>query len=82
MIAGILKAVLELFGTLAGYFKDRQLIDAGKAEANNANAQKTLDTIADVQRPISDDDRERVWNKLQSEPRPKPSLSNDPPARP
>ena len=78
MIAGILKAVLELFGALAGYFRDRQLIDAGKAEASNENAQKTLDVIADVHRAIGDDERERVWNKLQAERRSKPRLPNDP----
>lgn len=60
MIAAI-KAFFAALGELFGFLKDRQLIDAGKAEASNENAQKTLDTIDAVRQPITDDDRERVW---------------------
>lgn len=77
MIA-LIKAVLGALGAIFGYFKDRQLIDAGKAEQANANAQATLDTVAKANAPITDADRERVWTRLQAKYGPKPGVPNDP----
>jgi membrane glycosyltransferase len=77
MIA-LIKAVLGALGAIFGYFKDRQLIDAGKAEQANENAQATLDAVAAVAVPITDDDRKRVWDRLQTKYGPKPSVPTDP----
>ena len=77
MIA-LIKAVFGALGAIFGYFKDRQLIDAGKAEQANANAQSTLDTIAKVVVPITDADRLRVWKRLQAKYGPKPGVPADP----
>jgi hypothetical protein len=77
MIA-LIKAVLGALGAIFGYFKDRQLIDAGKAEQANENAQATLDAVAAVAVPITDADRKRVWDRLQTKYGPKPSVPTDP----
>lgn len=77
MIAAI-KAFFAALGELFGFLKDRQLIDAGKAEASNENAQKTLDTIEAVRAPITDDDRERVWARLQAKYGAKPGVPGNP----
>ena len=77
---GVIKAVFAALGAIFGYFKDRQLINAGKAEQANENAQATLDTIAKVAAPITDADRSRVWNRLQAKRGPKPGVSDDPAA--
>jgi hypothetical protein len=58
-----IKAVFGAFGTIFGYFRDRQLINAGRSEQANENAQATLDTIAKVAVPITDADRKRVCEK-------------------
>jgi hypothetical protein len=75
-----IKAVFAALGAIFGWFKDRQLINAGKAEQANENAQATLDTIAKVAAPITDADRSRVWNRLQAKRGPKPGVSDDPAA--
>ena len=77
---GLIKAVLGALGAIFGYFRDRQLINAGKAEQANEDAQATLDTIAKVVVPITDADRQRVWNRLQAKRGPKPSVPTDPAA--
>ena len=75
-----LKAVFGALGAIFGYFRDRQLINAGKAEQANDTAQATLDAIAKVVVPITDADRQRVWNRLQAKRGPKPSVPTDPAA--
>jgi len=76
-VIGLIKAVFGALGAIFGYFRDRQLIDAGKAEQANANAQATLDTIAKVAVPITDTDRRRVWDRLQAKYGTKPGMSDD-----
>ena len=63
---GLIKAVFGALGAIFGWFKDRQLINAGRSEQANENAQATLDTIAKVSVPITDADRKRVWDRLQA----------------
>ena len=75
---GLIKTVFGALGAIFGYFKDRQLINAGKAEQANDTAQATLDTIAKVVVPITDADRSRVWERLQAKRGPKPSVPDDP----
>ena len=77
---GLIKAVFGALGAIFGYFRDRQLINAGKAEQANDTAQATLDTIAKVVVPITDADRSRVWDRLQAKRGPKPSVLDDPAA--
>ena len=77
---GLIKAVFGALGAIFGYFRDRQLINAGKAEQANDTAQSTLDAIAKVVVPITDADRKRVWNRLQAKRGPKQSLPTDPAA--
>jgi hypothetical protein len=77
-----IKAVFGAFGAIFGYFRDRQLINAGRSEQANENAQATLDTIAKVAVPITDADRLRVWKRLEAKYRTKPGVSDDPSAGP
>jgi hypothetical protein len=77
-VIGLIKTVFGALGAIFGYFKDRQLINAGKAEQANDTAQATLDTIAKVVVPITDADRSRVWERLQAKRGPKPSVPDDP----
>jgi len=79
-VIGLIKAVFGALGAIFGYFRDRQLINAGKAEQANDTAQATLDAIAKVVVPITDADRQRVWNRLQAKRGPKPSVHTDPAA--
>ena len=79
---GLIKAVFGALGAIFGYFRDRQLINAGRSEQANENAQATLDTIAKVDVPITDADRKRVWDRLQAKYGPKYGVPNDPRARP
>ena len=74
------KAVFAALGAIFGYFKDRQLINAGKAEQANEDAQATLDAVAAVAVPITDADRSRVWDRLQAKRGPKPGVPTDPAA--
>lgn len=75
---GVIKAVFGALGAIFGFFKDRQLINLGKAEQANANAQKTLDVVAKVNAPVTDADRKRVWARLQAERGAKPRMPDDP----
>ena len=75
---GLIKAVFGALGAIFGYFRDRQLINAGRSEQSNENAQATLDTIAKVDVPITDADRKRVWDRLQAKYGPKPGVPTDP----
>ena len=77
---GLIKAVFGALGAIFGFLKDRQLINAGKAKQANDTAQATLDTIAKVVVPITDADRQRVWNRLQAKRGPNPSVPTDPAA--
>ena len=79
---GLIKAVFGALGAIFGYFRDRQLINAGRSEQANENAQATLDTIAKVVVPITDADRLRVWKRLETKYRPKQGVLNDPRAGP
>jgi len=79
-VIGLIKAVFGALGAIFGFLKDRQLINAGKAEQANDTAQATLDTIAKVVVPITDADRSRVWDRLQAKRGPKPSVPDDPAA--
>jgi membrane glycosyltransferase len=63
---GIVKAVLTFLGALFGFLRDRQLINAGKAEAENEQNKATLEAVEAVRAPITDADRERVWARLQT----------------
>ena len=81
MIA-LIKAVFGALGAIFGYFRDRQLIDAGKAEQALENAQETVDVIARVAVPITDSDRRRVWDRLQAKYGTKPGVLADPSAGP
>lgn len=63
-IVAAIKAIFGALGALFGFLKDRQLIDAGKAEQANANAQETLDTVSKVNAPIELDDIKRVRDKF------------------
>lgn len=75
---GFLKAVFGALGAIFGFLKDRQLINAGKAEQANENAQATLDAVAAVAVPITDADRKRVWDRLQTKYGPQPGVPTDP----
>lgn len=75
---GFVKAVFEALGAIFGFLKDRQLINAGKAEQANEDAQATLDAVAAVGVPITDADRSRVWGRLQAKYGPKPGVPTDP----
>ena len=75
---GFIKAVFEALGAIFRFLKDRQLINAGKAEQANEDAQATLDAVAAVAVPITDADRSRVWDRLQAKYGPKPSVPTDP----
>ena len=77
---GLIKTVFGALGAIFGFLKDRQLINAGKAEQANDTAQATLDTIAKVVVPLTDADRSRVWERLQAKRGPKPSVPTDPAA--
>ena len=46
----ILKAVLSLASALMGYVRDKQLLDAGKAQANEAALRGMLDAISRAKR--------------------------------
>jgi hypothetical protein len=74
---GLIKAVFGALGAIFGWFKDRQLINAGKAEQANDTAQATLDTVAKVAVPITDADRKRVWDRIQAKYGPKPGVPDD-----
>jgi membrane glycosyltransferase len=75
---GFIKAVFGALGAIFGFLKDRQLINAGKAEQANEDAQATLDAVAAVAVPITDADRSRVWDRLQAKYGPKPGVPTDP----
>ena len=77
---GLIKTVFGALGAIFGFLKDRQLINAGKAEQANDTAQATLDAIAKVVVPVTDADRKRVWDRLQAKRGPKPSVPDDPAA--
>ena len=77
-----IKAVFGAFGAIFGYFRNRQLINAGRSEQALENAQETLDVIAKVAVPITDADRLRVWKRLEAKYRTKPGVSDDTSAGP
>ena len=79
---GLIKAVFGALGAIFGYFRDRQLINAGRSEQALENAQETLDVIAKVAVPITDADRLRVWKRLEAKYRTKPGVSDDTSAGP
>jgi len=81
-VIGLIKAVFGALGAIFGYFRDRQLINAGRSEQALENAQETLDVIAKVAVPITDADRKRVWDRIQAKYGPKPGVSDDPRAGP
>lgn len=60
---GLVKIILSLLANLFGFLKDRQLIEAGKAEAKNEQNEATLEAVTAVRAPISDDERERLWRE-------------------
>lgn len=62
-ILGALKAIFSAFGAAFAFFKDRQLINAGKATERADNVQKTLDTVERVTSPLSDPELQRVREK-------------------
>lgn len=75
---GMVKIVLSLLANLFGFLKDRQLIEAGKAEAKNEQNEATLEAVTAVRAPISDADRKRVWDRLQTKYGPQPGVPTDP----
>jgi len=67
---GIVDAVKAFFSAIAeafGFFDRKQLLDAGKAAEAGEQARETLDLVKDVQRPITDAERNSVWDRLQAE---------------
>ena len=57
----MLKALLSLLSAIAGWFKDKQLIDAGKAQQRAEDQQKTIEVKNEqakiaVDRPVDRDD--------------------------
>ena len=79
---GLIKAVFGALGAIFGWFRDRQLINAGRSEQALENAQETINVIAKVAVPITDADRLRVWKRLEAKYRTKPGVSDDPSAGP
>jgi hypothetical protein len=77
-VIGLIKAVFGALGAIFGWFRDRQLINAGRSEQALENAQETLDVIAKVAVPITDADRLRVWKRLQAKYGTKPGVPADP----
>ena len=77
---GFIRAVFGALEAIFGFLRDRQLINAGKAEQANEDAQATLDAVAAVAVPITDADRSRVWDRLQAKRGPKPGVPTDPAA--
>jgi hypothetical protein len=65
MLAG-LKAFLTFLGALFRFLGDKQLMDAGKAEQRLDDVVKANETVDRVNAPISDDERRRVWERLQA----------------
>lgn len=60
---GLVKIVLSLLANLLGFMKDRQLIEAGKAEAKNEQAEKTAEVISDLNRPRSAGELDELWER-------------------
>ena len=79
---GLIKAVFGALGAIFGWFRDRQLINAGRSEQALENAQETINVIAKVAVPITDADRLRVWKRLKDKYGSKPGVSDDPSAGP
>lgn len=57
---GWLKPLLSLFSVIAGWFRDKQLLDAGKEAAQGEAAQQTLDKVADANKPATPDELQHV----------------------
>ena len=72
-----LKVILSLLSSVLGFIRERQLINAGKAEAQSEQDRATLEAVKAVRARITDADRERVWARLQAE-RDKGRLPTDP----
>jgi hypothetical protein len=62
MISAI-KALFTAIGSLFGWLDRKQLLDAGEAKAENKMRKRTIEEIARLDGAITDDDRDRVWNK-------------------
>lgn len=70
MIAGIIAAIKAFFsaiGELFGWLDRKQLLEAGRAEQAGEQSRETLETAKAVHAPITDDERERVWSRLQKQ---------------
>ena len=65
-ILGAIKAFFGALGQLFGFLDRKQLLDAGAAKASNEIAQKTIETTERVNRPITDDDRQRMRDKYRA----------------
>lgn len=81
-IVGAIKAIFGALGELFGFFKDRQLLDAGEAKNKAKNDEAMLNAIEATRYPITDADRERVWGRLQAERANGKRLSADTSTRP
>ena len=71
MFSGILGSITSIFkglGAVFGFFKDRQLINAGKATQRSENQEEVLKDVQDANTAKSDlrdpDERERVRSKF------------------
>lgn len=77
-ILAAVKAALTALGAFFGFLDRKQLIDAGKDAAAGEQARETLDLAKAVHQPISDDERNSVWARLQAERGAKRRLPTDP----
>lgn len=73
-----IKAALNLLSRFFKWLGDKQLIDAGKQAEAGEQARETLDLAKTVHQPISDDERQRVWDRLQAERSAKRHMPDDP----
>lgn len=66
-LANILSGAISIANKVMDAFRDKKLRDEGAKEQQLSDANETLDTIRRVDAPITDADRERVWDKLEAE---------------
>lgn len=74
----LIKALLLFLGELFGFVREKQLIDAGKDAATGEQARETLETVAAVRAPITDAERNSVWERLQKQRAAERRLPADP----
>lgn len=63
---GFFSGLFGLGQKIAEEVHDSNQRKAGAAESSDATNKKTLDTLQDVSKPITDSERDSVWNKYTS----------------